>query len=194
MGLNVSTGFPMGDFSEMANREDFILNGFGINGYITLSTNLGLNIALDYQSFQARAKLSVDPDSLLLQRTDFEFSSWYNISLLISHRFVLPVNLKLDLFAELTGGVVLSLSPKIIARRAGLEIGEIDSENSLSLAAGFAVGSRLVLSRKMSLDLKAEFLPFLKPTFTYRTLDNEEIEVSQDMSQLRIKASLNWDL
>ena len=94
----------------------------------------------------------------------------------------------------MTGGVVLSLSPKIIARRAGLEIGEIDSENSLSLAAGFAVGSRLVLSRKMSLDLKAEFLPFLEPTFTYTSTDNEKIEVTQDMSQLKIKASLNWDL
>ncbi len=193
MGLNVSTGFPMGDFKEVANSEDIILNGFGLNGYITLSTNLGLNIALDYQSFQARAKLPVDPDSLILQRTDFEFSNWYNISLLISPRFVLPVNLKLDLFAELTGGLVLSLSPNIIARRAGLEIGEIDSENSLSLAAGFAVGSRYVLSKKLSLDIKGEFIPLLEPTFTFTSADNEDKEYTQNMSQLRIKASLNWD-
>jgi uncharacterized membrane protein len=34
----------------------------------------------------------------------------------------------------------------------------------------------------------------LEPTFTYTSADNEKIEVTQNMSQLRIKASLNWDL
>ncbi len=194
MGISVGSAFPMGEFTDIANSQNNIINSIGINSYITLTTNLGLNFALDYQSFHSRAKLPVDPDSALFLNTEFEFSNWQNFAFLISPRFVLPVNLKLDLFAELTGGVVLSLSPKIIARRAGLEIGEIDSENSLSLAAGFSVGSRFVLSRKMSLDLKAEFLPFLEPTFTFTSADNEDKEYTQNMSQLRIKASLNLDL
>jgi hypothetical protein len=136
----------------------------------------------------------VSPDSLFLLNTEFEFSSWKNLSFLISPRFIYPINLQLDLFAELTGGVVMSRSPSIISRRAGLEIGEIDGENSLSLAAGFSVGFRFVLSEKMNFDLKAEFLPFLEPTFTYTFADNEKIEVTQNMNQLKIKASLNWDL
>jgi len=194
LGVSISSAFPLAEFSDVANSQDNIINGFGLNTYITLLTNLGLNMALDYQSFQSRAKLPVEPDSLLLPGTDFEFSNWQNLSFLISPRFVLPINVAFDLYAELTGGVVLTRSPKIIARRAGLEIGELDGENSISLAAGFALGFRRVLSKKLSLDLKAEFLPFLDPTFIYTSPENEEIEVTQNMSQLRIKASLNLDL
>jgi hypothetical protein len=194
LGVSISSAFPMAEFSDVANSQSYIINGFGINAYMTLLTNLGLNMALDYQSFESRAKLPVDPDSLLLPGTDFEFSSWQNISFLISPRFVLPITVKFDLYAELTGGVVLTRSPKIIARRAGLEIGELDGETSISLAAGFALGFRRVLSEKLSVDLKAEFLPFLDPTFTYTSPENEEIEVTQNMSQLRIKATINLDL
>jgi hypothetical protein len=184
----------MGKFSERANSQEYIINSFGINSYLTLLTNLGLNVSIDYQTFEARAKLPVNADSLLLLNTDYEFSSWQNFSLFISPRFVIPINLKLDLFAELTAGVVLSNSPTIIPRRAGLEVGEISSESSLSPAAGFAVGARFYLSRKICLDLKGEFIPFLEPTFTYQNSENEEIKVEQDMSQFKIKASLNWDL
>ena len=194
LGVSISSAFPMAEFSDVANSQSYIINGFGINAYMTLLTNLGLNMALDYQSFESRAKLPVDPDSLLLPWTDFEFSSWQNISFLISPRFVLPITVKFDLYAELTGGVVLTRSPKIIARRAGLEIGELDGERSLSLAAGFALGFRRVLSEKLSVDLKAEFLPFLDPTYIYTSPQNEEIEVIQNMSQLRIKATLNLDI
>lgn len=88
----------------------------------------------------------------------------------------------------------MSTSPTIITRRAGLEINEFEGKNSLSLAGGFAVGSRFYLSSKMSLDIKGEFLPYLEPTFTYQFNDNEEIKVEQDMSQFKIKVSLNWDL
>jgi hypothetical protein len=184
----------MAEFSDVANSEDYIINGFGLNAYITLLTNLGFNMALDYQSFESRAKLQFDPDSLLMIGTEYDFSSWQNISFLISPRFVLPINVRFDLFAELTGGVVLSRSPTIIARRSGLEIGEFDGENSVSLAAGFALGFRFGLSKKLSLDLKSEFLPFLEPTFIYTSPEDENIEVTQNMSQLRIKASLNLDL
>jgi hypothetical protein len=194
LGVSVGSSFPMGKFSEKANSQDYILNSFGINSYLTLLTNLGINIALDYQSFQSRAKLPVAADSLLLLNTDFEFSSWQNLALLISPRLVFPINLKLDFFAELTAGVVLSSTPSVISRRAGLEVGEIEGKNSLSLAAGFALGSRFYLSNKMSLDIKTEFIPFLEPTYTYKSADNEEIEVTQDMSQFKIKVSLNWDL
>ena len=107
---------------------------------------------------------------------------------------VLPINLKLDLFAELAVGVVMSTSPTIITRRAGLEIDELEGKNSLSLAGGFSIGSRFYLSSKMNLDIKGEYIPFLEPTFTYESADNEEIKVKQDMSQFKIKASLNWDL
>ena len=75
-----------------------------------------------------------------------------------------------------------------------MEIGELDGEMSLSLAAVFALGFRRVLSEKLSVDLKVEFLPFLDPTFTYTSPENEEIEVTQNMSQLRIKATINLDL
>ncbi len=125
---------------------------------------------------------------------DFEFSSWQNISFLISPRFVIPLNLKLDLFAELAVGVVMSTSPTIITRRAGLEVDELEGQSSLSLAGGFALGSRFYLSNKMSLDIKGEFIPFLEPTFTYDFADNGETKIKQDMSQFKIKASLNWDL
>ena len=194
LGVNISYAFPLAEFNDVANSQDYIINGFGLNAYITLLTNLGLNLALDFQSFESRAKLPTEPDSLLLLGSDFEFSSWENLSFLISPRFVLPITLAFELYAELTGGVVLSKSPKIIARRAGLEIGELDGENSISLAGGFAFGLRRALSRKLSFDLKAEFLPFLDPTFTYTSADNEEIEATQNMSQLRIKASLSLDL
>jgi hypothetical protein len=194
LGVSISSGFPMAEFSDVANSEDYIINGFGLNAYITLLTNLGLNMALDYQSFQSRAKLQFDPDSLLMIGTEYDFSSWQNISFLISPRFVLPINVKFELFAELTGGVVLSRSPTIIARRSGLEIGEFDGENSVSLAAGFALGFRFGLSKKLSLDLKSEYLPFLEPTFTYVSPEDDKIEVTQKMSQLRVKASLNLDL
>ena len=194
LGVSISYASPMGEFSDVANSEDNIINGFGLNAYITFLTNLGLNIALDYQSFQSRAKLPVDPDSLLLLNSEFEFSTWQNFALLISPRFILPINLRLELFAELNAGLVLSRSPTIVLKMAGLEFAEISSENSLSLAAGFSVGSRFVLSRKMSIDLKAEFLPFLEPKFTYKSADNQEIEVTQNMSQLKIKATLNLDI
>jgi hypothetical protein len=194
LGVSISSAFPMAEFTDVANSQDFIINGFGLNAYITLLTNLGFNMALDYQTFESRAKLPIEPDSLLLLGRDFEFKDWQNISFLISPRFVLPINLKFDLFAELTGGVVVSRSPKIIVRRAGLEMGELDGEWSTSLAGGFALGFRRVLSKKLSLDLKAEFLPFLDPTYIYTSPENEEIEVTQNMSQLRIKAIINLDL
>jgi hypothetical protein len=75
-----------------------------------------------------------------------------------------------------------------------LEIEELESNSTISLAGGFAFGSRFYLSDKLNLDIKMEFIPFLEPTFTYETADNEEIEVTQNMSQYKIKASVNWDL
>ena len=193
-GVSISSSYPMGEFREVANSKDNIINGFGLNAYITLLTYLGFNMALDYQSFESRAKLPIDPDSLKFFGTDFEFNDWQYINILISPRFVLPINLELDLFAELTGGLVVTRSPKIIARRNGLEIGEVEGEWSMSLAAGFALGLRRVLSKKLSVDLKAEFLPFVDPTYTYITPKNEEIKFTQNMSQLRIKAIINFDL
>ncbi|MCK4754692.1 MAG: hypothetical protein KAS58_05620 [Calditrichia bacterium] len=67
-------------------------------------------------------------------------------------------------------------------------------KTSILMAGGFAFGSRFYLSDKLNLDIKMEFIPFLEPTFTYETADNEEIEVTQKMSQFKIKASVNWDL
>lgn len=194
LGVSVGTSFSTGDFNDMAMSKDYLINSFGVNTYTILLRNLGLNVALDYQSFQARAKLPFAVDSLSMLAAEYEFGSWHNWSLLISSRFVLPVNLKLDLFAELTGGVVLSRSPAIIKRRAGLEIEEIESQNSISLAAGIATGTRLYLSRKLSLDIKGEYIPYLKPNFKYPTPDNNEIEIQQNMSHFKLKASLNWDI
>jgi hypothetical protein len=193
-GVSISSSFPMGEFSEVAHSKDNIINGFGLNTYITLLTNLGFNMALDYQSFESRAKLPIDPDSLKFIGIHFEFKDWQYISFLISPRFVLPISLELDLFAELGGGLVVTRSPKIIAKRNGLEIGEVKGEWSISLAGGFAFGLRKVLSKKLSVDLKAEFLPFVDPTYTYITANNEEIKFTQNMSQLRIKAIINFDL
>ena len=194
LGVSVGYTMPVSKFDDMANSQDYILNSFGINGYTIILTNLGLNIALDYQSFQSRAKLPVDPDSLQLLNSDFEFGNWQNYSLLVSSRFVFPVNLKLDLFAELTVGLARSISPSIISKRAGLETGEIEGSKSLSLAAGFSIGSRFYLSKKLSLDIKGEYIPFLKPTYIYKTSDNWEIEVTQNMSHAKFKATLNWDM
>ncbi len=194
MGVNLGSAFPIGEFSESANPNDNIVNSFGLSAYVTLVTNLGINFSLDYQTFQARAKLPVDADSLLLLNKNFEFSSWQNFELLVSPRFVFPLNTKFDLFAELAVGLVMSKSPTIVAKRAGLEIDELEGKNSVSLAGGFAIGARLYLSTKLCLDLKTEFIPFLNPKFTYQTLDNQETELSQDMSHFKIKATLNWDL
>ena len=46
----------------------------------------------------------------------------------------------------------------------------------------------------MNLDIKLEFLPFIEPTFTYTLENNEELDVTQKLSQFKIKASLNWDI
>jgi hypothetical protein len=46
----------------------------------------------------------------------------------------------------------------------------------------------------LNLDIKLEFIPFIDPTFTYTLENNEEINVTQNMSQFKIKATVNWDL
>ncbi len=194
LGVSIGSVFPMGEFKEMANRKDDVINTFGSNAYLAILKNFGINFALDYQSFLSRAKLPIRADSLVLPGAKFEFGKWENISLLISPRFVYPVTADVDLFAELTTGLVMSTSPTIIATRAGLEIEELESNSTISLAGGFALGSRFYLSDKLNLDVKMEFIPFLEPTFTYETADNEELEVTQNMSQYKIKASVNWDL
>ncbi len=194
LGVSIGSAFPIGEFKEMANRKENIINIFGANAYLAILKNFGINFALDYQSFLSRAKLPIRADSLVLPGAEFEFSNWENISFLISPRFVYPVTADVDLFAELTTGLVMSTSPTIIATRAGLEIEELESNSTISLAGGFAFGSRFYLSDKLNLDIKMEFIPFLEPTFTYETADNEEIEVTQNMSQYKLKASVNWDL
>ncbi len=194
LGVSIGSVFPMGEFKKMANRKDDIINTFGANAYLAILKNFGINFALDYQSFLSRAKLPIRADSLVLPGVEFEFSKWENFSFLISPRFVYPVTADVDLFTELTTGLVMSTSPTIIATRAGLEIEELESNSTISLAGGFAFGSRFYLSDKLNLDIKIEFIPFLEPTFTYETADNEEIEVTQKMSQYKIKASVNWDL
>ncbi len=194
LGVSIGSAFPMGEFKEMANRKENIINIFGANAYLAILKNFGINFALDYQSFLSRAKLPFRADSLVLPGIEFEFSNWENISFLISPRFVYPVTVDVDLFAELTTGLVMSISPTIMAIRAGLEIEELESNSTISLAGGFAFGSRFYLSDKLNLDIKMEFIPFLEPTFTYETADNEEIEVTQNMSKYKLKASVNWDL
>jgi hypothetical protein len=194
LGVSIGSVFPMGEFKEMANRKEDLINTFGINGYLSILNNFGINFALDYQSFQSRAKLSFRADSLVLPGTDFEFSDWQNISFLISPRFVYPVTVDVELFAELSAGLALCLSPTIIARRAGLEIAELEGNSTLALAGGGAIGSRFYLSNKLNMDLKIEIIPFLESTFTYEISDNQTEEVEQKMSQFKIKASLNWDL
>jgi len=53
------------------------------------------------------------------------------------------------------------------------------------------MSSRFYLSNKINLYIKGEFIPFRMPTFTYASADNIETEVTQDISQSKIKASLN---
>jgi hypothetical protein len=194
LGVSAGSNFPMGDFKEVANRKENIINSFGVNGYLAILNHFGINFALDYQSFLSRAKLQFRADSLTLPGTDFEFGDWGNLSLLISPRFVLPVAQDLELFTEFAMGVALSNSPTIIAKRAGLEIAELESVNSFSFAGGFALGSRFYLTDKFNLDIKLEFIPWLEPTFKYQSEYFDEVELTQSMSQYKIKASANWEL
>jgi len=194
LGVNLGSTFPLSDFKEVANRKENIFNSFGFNGYLAILNHFGINFALDYQSFLSRAKLQFRADSLVLPGTEFEFSDWENFSFLISPRFVLPLTSDLDLFAELTAGVALVKSPTIIAKRAGLEIAELEGASSFSLAGGFAFGSRFYLTDKFNLDIKLEFVPWLEPTFNIESEYTEDIELTQSMSQYKIKATANWEL
>jgi len=194
LGVSIGSVFPMGEFNEMANRKENLINTFGVNAYLSILNHFGINFALDYQGFRSRAKLDFRPDSLFLPGTDLIFDDWENISFLISPRLVYPVTLDIDLFVELSAGVALCTSPTIFAERSGLEIAELEGSRTFSLAAGGAFGSRFYLSDKLNLDIKLEFLPLLEPTFTYTLANDEEFDVSQNMSQFKIKASLNWDL
>jgi hypothetical protein len=106
----------------------------------------------------------------------------------------LPLSVDLDLFAELTAGFAYVTSPTIIAYRAGLEIAELQGESTISLAGGFAFGARFYLTDMINLDTKTEFLPWLEPTFKFNTEYTGEVEVTQRMSQFKIKATANWEL
>jgi hypothetical protein len=194
LGVSFGSVFPMGEFKEMANRKENLINAIGVNGYLSILNHFGINFALDYQSFQSRAKLSFRADSLTLPGTEFEFSDWQNILFLISPRFVYPITVDVDLFAELSAGLALCISPTIIAKRAGLEITELEGSSRLALAGGGAFGSRFHLTEKLNLDIKIEFIPFLEPTFKYEIADNGSEEVKQKMSQYKSKTSVNWDL
>jgi len=194
LGVSVGSVFPMSDFKDIANRKENLLNTFGVNGYLAILNHLGINFALDYQSFESRAKLQFRADSLTLPGTHFKFSNWENISFLISPRLVFPVSYEVDLFTELAFGLAFLKSPTIIAERSGLEIAELDGGSTISLVGGFSFGSRFYLTDKLNLDLKLEFLPWLKPTFTYEPDNQENIEITQSMSQWKIKATANWDL
>jgi hypothetical protein len=193
-GASIGSVFPMGEFKESANKKENLINSFGINGYLAILNHFGINFSLDYRTFEARAKLQFRADSLALPGTDFSFSNWENFMFLVSPRFVIPLTVDVDLFAELSVGFSLSRSPTIIAERAGLEIAELEGGTAFSFAGGGSFGSRFYLSDKLNLDIKLEFIPFIDPTFTYTLENNEEINVTQKMSQFKIKATVNWDL
>jgi hypothetical protein len=194
LGVSVSSAFPMGDFKDAANRKENLINSFGINGYLAILNHYGINFSLDYQGYRSRAKLDINPDTLFLPGTTFSFSDWDNFTFLISPRLMIPLSLDIELFTEISVGIAMSTSPTIIAERNGLEISELEGGRTVSLAAGGAVGSRFYLSDKLNLDIKLELLPWIEPTFTYTFDNNEELDVTQKLSQFKFKASLNWDL
>ena len=194
LGLSISSTFPMADFKSVANRKENIFNSFGINGYLAILNHFGINLAIDYQSFSSRAKLNFRADSLVLFGTEFEFGNWENISFLISPRIVLPLTIDLDLFAEMTTGFALVTSPTIIAKRAGLEIAELEGTSTFSLVGGFALGSRIYLTDKFNLDVKTEFIPWNEPTFNIENEYSDNLDLKQSMSQFKIKATANWKL
>ena len=41
---------------------------------------------------------------------------------------------------------------------------------------------------------KAEFIPWLEPTFEIDTEYSEKVELTQSMSQFKIKTTANWEL
>ena len=100
----------------------------------------------------------------------------------------------LDLFAELTTGISLARSPTIIATRAGLEIAQLEAGSTITLAGGFALGSRFYFTDKFNLDIKTEFIPWLEPTFEIDSEYSGKVEFTQRMSQFKIKTTANWEL
>lgn len=194
LGVSLGMALPVGEFKDVVNTSDNLINSFGVNGYLSLLKNLGVNFALDYEKFPARGVLPIPFDSLNAVGTQFEFKYWEIYSLLISPRFVYPLNKEMELFAELSIGAALSNTARVLIKRAGVEVGEIDPATDISFMAGIGAGSRFYLSDKMNLDLKVEYLPLPKPTFTTNDPDNHPYVRTQKLSQVRIKVTANWDI
>lgn len=192
LGVTAGVAFPSGDFKEHALKSSKLINIFGVNGYLAIYDNFGLNFELDYKSFPSRGKLPFEVDSLRLLGMKFEFGDWDIFSLSVSPRFAVNLNRDIDLFAELMGGISLSTSPVIRIKEAGIEIYEIKSVSAFSFFGGFSAGSRFYLTDKLNLDIKLEFTPFMESTFKYITLLDKEIEVSYQLSHFQIKGSLFW--
>lgn len=194
LGVSLGMAFPVGEFKDVVNTSDNLINSFGVNGYLSLLKNLGINFAFDYEQFPSRGVLPIPFDSLHAVGTQFEFKNWEIYSLLISPRFVYPLNKEMELFAELSIGAALSNTARVLIKRAGVEVGEIDPATDFSFMAGIGAGSRFYLSDKMNLDLKVEYLPLPKPTFTTNDPDNHPYVRTQKLSQVRIKVTANWDI
>ena len=130
LGANLSLAYPTGDFSNVARKKDGLFSSLGINAYLGILKQFGVNFSLEYQKYEARGRITSVPDSILTLGTFFELYEWQLITFLISPRYVYNLSNELDIFAELAGGVALSISPRAIATRWGLEIYEIESTSS----------------------------------------------------------------
>jgi opacity protein-like surface antigen len=194
LGVSVGMAIPMGDFKEVVNASNNLLNSFGVNGYLSLLKHLGVNFSLDYEKFPARGILPIPFDSLDATGVKFEFYNWEIFSFLASPRFVYPVTEDAELFAELSLGVAMSRTTQVIIKRAGVEVREIEAATDFSFMGGIGAGSRFYLSDKMNLDLKLEYFPLPKSTYTIEDQNNIEYTTTQKLSQVRIKVTANWDI